>query len=125
MKIELPIRWTDRANDPDSLEAQRINRIVTGEDSEVEETNLVKYTYGYIVLDTNDIESFHPLDDKITIIQLYNKEYGYASTLNYEVFKEVYSEITHELIKTIQIIPQEFIDSAEEEDQPPEDNTLM
>lgn len=93
MQLELPIRWTET-----DKEATKNEELIRGEIIEEK----VKYTYGKLLIRSEDIGPYYDLDRNNTMI---NDKIGkvYCVTIPIDQFKKILTEVTGNAIMAIQV----------------------
>lgn len=92
MRLELPVRW----NETDK-EAEKFNEIVKGEGASAP----VKYTYGKLSIDSEDIGPYYEIDDRHIMINDMNGKM-YCVAVPFHEFKKIFTEVTGKAILSVQ-----------------------
>jgi hypothetical protein len=96
MKVQFPVRWTDRKLPLDSSDAY-IKRVIDGEEVPSAEPS---YTYGTVVLETKDVRCYNDMDANHSILRTYFND-SYCIAIGFEDLKRLMVEITGENITII------------------------
>lgn len=93
MKLELPVRWAETDE-----EQSKTDELIHGDKA----TEKIKYSYGKLLIDANDIGPYYDIDENHTII---NDALGktYVITIPIDQFKKIMTEITGHAIMAIQV----------------------
>lgn len=100
MKIEIPIRWSQPITDPDALEKINIKRLISSGDEEEDGKEGMEFVYDMMVMDTEDIASFHRYDEQHTILRTRDID-SYCVKVSYDNFKSIYMDTTGQNIHTL------------------------
>jgi hypothetical protein len=100
MKIQFPVRWTDKKKlDKD----EKLTRNALIEDPEDLE-GPVEYSYGSLVLDTEDIRGYNDIDENHCVIRTYQGD-SFCVAIRIEELKSILVELTGENITIISRVP--------------------
>lgn len=91
MRLELPVRWTES-----DKETEKLAELTDGKIS-----SNIKYSYGKLSIDSEDIGPYYDIDDRHTMI---NDRLGklYCITVPFHDFKKIYTEVSGKAILAIQ-----------------------
>lgn len=123
MKVQFPVRWTDKKKlDRDEDLTRRALQ-----ESPEEEVVEVEYTYGNAVIDTKDIRTYNNLDDEHCIVRTYFND-SYCVVIPFEDLKNIMVELTGEQITIIRKVVQSPIKKVPKKPKPPksdEDDLIL
>lgn len=90
MTLELPVRWTEK-----DTESEKLSELLNKEEKHI-------FTYGKLVIDSEDIGPYYDIDDSHIII---NDKLGkvYCIVIPINHFKKILTEVTGKAIMSIQI----------------------
>lgn len=84
MRLELPVRWTET-----DKEAQKFDEVTKGEATE----SSIKYSYGKLSIDSNDIGPYYDIDDRHIMLNDKNGKV-YCVAVPFHEFKKIFTEVT-------------------------------
>ena len=98
MKLDLPVRWKDKQafTEEESLSRRALDM----------EEEVVVYTTGFMVLDTDDVRNWNPTDDGCVTVRTYSDD-AYAIALSYDEFNNLWTQVTSENIMQIRVKEKE------------------
>lgn len=111
MKLELPVRWTEKDKENEKLEE------LIGETNESKPV----YSYGRLLIDSEDIGPYYDIDENHTMI---NDKLGkvYCVTIPINNFKKIMTEVTGDAIMSIQVREEKPVTPVKRLPKPPKND---
>jgi hypothetical protein len=125
MKVQLPVRWTDKKK-IDDQEAY-IRRLVEGEEAEAASKGEIEFVYGNIIMDVDDIRNYNDYDAEHCILRTYQDD-SYCIAIPLDDLKRIMVELTGQ---SITVIRKQIVSEIPKKpkkkkgDTPPEDDLLL